>query len=543
MEQAQARLLLDPIPPTKFAPTLGRRWEKAILRCLRREPTQRFQRGQDFIRALDPPLRRNTRLAALVAALLTGAIAWGVSVRRGADSATEDPLIVVPFARTGNAEAWQAEALTDDLAAEFAGIPGMHVIASSTAKRLRDIGTVPADLRRQFRIGTVLSGSIDGAAGRLRIGVQLVDARTGYLMWSHTYEGVGENLPHVEETIVLASVRAMHLNVAPPQVSQIRNRHSEVFAAYRAYSLGQYWMNRRNTQGLQEAIRNFKEAVREDPNYALAFAQLGAAYNLIASRGVMPREDAFRQSNSALTKALALAPDLPEALLIKGSNLQIDNWDWDQAERCFRRSLELAPGLSTAHHWLAGLLSARGRHDEAIAEITQARDIDPLSAPVASSYGALLFRAGRVDEAQRQLEWVVKREPAFLNAKLLLADVESYVGQHQKAIELLQAAVAVEGRATYILGDLGHHLASAGRVDEARAIIRELEARFEGGEGRPSEIAEIYHGLGDSDQACAWLERGIPLRDAGVTVLKVDPTWQSLREFPRFRSLVERLKL
>ncbi|MGC4052794.1 MAG: protein kinase [Paludibaculum sp.] len=542
MEQAQARLCQDPTPPTVYKPGLSRAWEKAILRCLRRDPLGRFACGGEFVRALDPALRRNKGVALSIAAAVTLTAGMWLNEWRGGGN-TGGPLVVLPFARAGDAEAWQAEALSDDLSSELGSVPGVRVIASSTAHRLEGDVADPAALRREFHVATVLSGSVTGAGGHLRIGVQLVDAGSGLLLWSHAFDATAQDLPHVEETIVLASVNAMRLRLPAPQVNKIRNRHSQVFAAYRAYSLGEYWMNRRTTPSLQEAIRNFDEATKQDASYALAYARLATAYNLISSRGAMPREEAFRRSGEAVRKALDLGPDLPEALLIEGSNLQMNAWDWDGAERSFRRCAELAPGLSMAHQWLAGLLSARGRHAEAIAAATQARDLDPLSAPVAVAYGALLFRAGRTSEALSQLEWVVKSEPAFLNAKLLLAEVYSYVERNPEAIQLLEAAAAADGRASYILGDLGHHLARAGRTDEARAIARELEERFATGGARASEIAEIYNGLGEADQACEWLERGVLLRDVGVTAIKVDPAWQSLREFPRFRSLVEKLKL
>ena len=326
-------------------------------------------------------------------------------------------------------------------------------------------------------------------------------------------------------------------------MATIQNRHSEIFPAYQAYSFGLYCLGRRNTQDLEQAIDSFRKAISLDPNYALAHAGLGAAFNLIASRGTMAREEAFRLSDEAANQALALAPDLPEALLVKGSNLQYGYWDWDGAERYYRRCAKIAPGSSTAHHWLAGLLSIRGRHSEALAEAAQARELDPLSPSINASFGTFLYRARRYEEAAAQLEWIVKRDPPFMNAKLLLADIYSQTGRPAQAIPLAETVVAADGRASYALAELGYHYARAGRLQEARQILAELESRFGQGDGRASEIAFVYLGLSESDSACDWLMRGLPLRDAGLMDLKVDPAYDTLRVYPRFRNLIEMVGL
>jgi eukaryotic-like serine/threonine-protein kinase len=544
MEQAEARLSAEPTPPTAFTYTLGRRWEKAILKCLARDPRKRFAHATEFVRALESPNSRRLSMVLPFAALLiaTGIWAW-TSLPHPPIYVASGSVVVIPFVVNGGVEQWQADALSDDLAAELAAVPGVRVVAQSTARQWAGKAKDAPELRRQLKVASVLSGSIGGAGGQMRVAIQLVDSGTGYLLWSRSYEGSPKDLPHMEETIVLASVAALQVRMPPLQVNTIRNRHSQVFAAYQAYSLGEYCVARRSTQGLQQAIASYRQAIAQDPNYALAYAGLAAAYNMIASRGVMRREEAFRLSDRALGQALALTPDLPEALLVKGSNRQLDSWDWDEAERAFRRCTQLAPGMSIGHQWLAGLLSLRARHAEALAEASQARDLDPLSPAANASYGTLLYRAHRYADAVAQLEWLVKREPAFLNAKLLLAEVYSQLGRHQEAIELAESVAAADGRASYALADLGHHYARGGRTDQAGRIAAELESRVAQGGARPSDVAAVYNGMADFEKTCEWLERGLPLHDAGLTVVKADPAYDAMRGFSRFSSLVDTLRL
>jgi serine/threonine-protein kinase len=543
MEAAQTQRSGRPSPPSAIEPSVRRRWDVAILKCLSRNPEDRFANAVAFIEALSPRRKVSTIGTFSIALIMAGTAVWWSKMRDPVTPVTSGSVLVVPFELNGTMDKWQVDSFSDDLTSELAAVPGVRVVAQSTAREWAGKAKNYAEIRRHLHAASVLSGSIQSISGATRVAIQLVDSSSGYLLWSHDFDTVPRDLPHVEETIVLASVQALHASLPAFQVDNIRARHSQVYEAYQAYSFGQFCAARRNTQDLEQAIKSFSKATETDPGYALAYAGLAGAYSMIASRGTMPHAEALRLSDAAVTEALELEPDLPEALLVKGLNLQDDNWDWDGAERYFRRCIEVAPNLSIAHQWLAGLLSIRGRHAEALAEASLARNLDPLSPAVNASYGTFLYRARRYAEAIDQLEWVVKREPTFSNAKLLLADVYSQVGRPQDAIPLAEAVVADEGRASYALAELGYLYGRAGRLEEARTIASELEMRFAEGDARPSEVASVYYGQGMPILAFDWLERGLPLRDAGLTVLKSDPSYDGLRVFPRYYSLISTLKL
>jgi serine/threonine protein kinase/tetratricopeptide (TPR) repeat protein len=542
-EQARARLSEPPIRPSLLNPRVDRRWEKAILKCLAHDPADRFLNAADLASALKPARTgRRAGMGLLATAIFASGIWLWHSIRGDVDSVPDNSVLVLPFRDDGGKKPWQADALSDDLTAEFADVPGLRVLAQSTTRQWT--GKAIADIRGQLKVANVLSGSVRGETrNRVRVAVQLADSGSGYLLWSRNYELEPKDLPHLEETIVIACVQALKIRLAAPQIRALESRQTQIPEAYEAYLLGHYFTGKRTTQGLQQAIENFGYAVDLDPHYALAYAGLAGAYSLIASRGVMALNDAYERSEAAADRAISLSADLPEALLVKGFNAQHSEWNWDSAEGYLRQCAKLSPGSGTVHQWLAGLLSIRGRHAEALAEASEARDLDPLSPAVNSSYGTVLYRARRYDEALERLEWVVHREPAFMNAKLLLAEILSQVGRSSEAIQLAETVVAADHKASYALAELGYHYARAGRSDEARKIASELESRYPLGDVRPSEVAMIYNGLGEFEVACGWLQRGLPIHDQGLTVLKVDPSYDILQTYPRFRALIETLKL
>jgi serine/threonine-protein kinase len=541
IEQAQARLSQPPIAPRTINPAIPARWEKVILRCLARDPGRRFARAPEVLAALQPsrkPIAVALGLAALGAA--AGLAMWGTSAR--VEPILRASVVVVPFEVAGGVEPRQGAAFSSDLTAELSEVPGVRVVAQTTTGTFKRGSGELRRIRQDLKAGSVLSGSIAPDNGQLQINASLMDSGTGSVLWSHRYEAAAGDLPRVEQTIALASVQALQVEMAPASVRAVAKRHSQNPEAYQAYLLGEYCVGLRTTPGLTQAITYFKRAIELDPRYALAQAGLARAYTMIATRGVQPAAEAYRLSEEAADRALAIDPDLPEALLVKGSNSQRVLWDWETAERYLRRCTQLAPGLGVAHQWLAGLLCIRGRHAEAIAEGALARDLDPLSPAVASSYAMLFYRARRYQEARAELEWITKREPAFANAQVLLAEVYDQMGRPGDAAALVER-IAAAGPASYVQAELGYHYARANRGEEARRIATDLETRYAQGEALASEVATVYLGLHDLDQACTWLNKALPAREEDLTVLKVDPLFDPLKGGACYNDLLETLRL
>jgi serine/threonine-protein kinase len=219
------------------------------------------------------------------------------------------------------------------------------------------------------------------------------------------------------------------------------------------------------------------------------------------------------------------------------------DWDWAAAERGYRRALELNPNYATAQHWYAIYLTITGRHDEAIEESRRARQLDPLSPIIDLFLGAHLFFARRYDEAIAHCLRITEAEPGFLLAYTFLGQAYAHVGKHEEARAALRTASGLSGEkeAASLLLQLGHFSALAGRPQEARAALAELERLAAREFVNPFEIAKIHLALGETDEAFAWLEKAYVERVSDLIFLNVTPEFDSVRADPRFRHLLERI--
>jgi tetratricopeptide (TPR) repeat protein len=346
----------------------------------------------------------------------------------------------------------------------------------------------------------------------------------------------------VAQTICLATIHSLRFRLPSAQLAALETRHSKVPAALNSYLLGQYLAAKRDGRSLAIAIEHYRKATMLDPQYALAYAGLGGAYTMIANKGIIKREEAFGQADAMADEALRLNPGLPEAHLVKGSNLQRFHWKWSDAEHHFHMAAKIAPQLALAHHWYAGLLSMLGRHTEALAEARIAKELDPLSPSVQAAYGSFLYRAGDREAASEHLEWLVQREPEFANAHGLLAAVYGSQKKFTNCIASADRFNALSSGASFSLSVRGYALALAGRADEAQQAAIELAARYWVRKAAASEVAAVHLGLLDTAQVFYWLDRAFHDHDDGLTTLLVDPAYSELHGDARFQTLIEKLQ-
>jgi tetratricopeptide (TPR) repeat protein len=252
----------------------------------------------------------------------------------------------------------------------------------------------------------------------------------------------------------------------------------------------------------------------------------------------MPAADAFRLADQLGHKALDIDEQVPEAHLAIAGVGQDFSWEWQDAERHFHRAGVLDSGSSETRIRLASFLSLLCRFDESLMESRAAVDMDPLSIHVASAYATHLYRARQFPAAIDRLEWVLRREPAYINAQLRLCDCYSVTGRPVEAVSLARDVVDRTARAGYALGSLGECLGLAGKRDEALAIAGELERLYAQQKSAPAYVAYVYRGLRDFDAAFAWLQRGLAEHDTEITALKSDPMNDVIRSDPRCGRLI-----
>ena len=310
--------------------------------------------------------------------------------------------------------------------------------------------------------------------------------------------------------------------------------------AYEAYLKGRYFWNKRTADGLKKAIDYFNQAIEKDPNYAQAYTGLADSYALLGDweYGILAPKEAFPRAKAAATKALELDNTLGEAHTSLAFSLDLFDWDWASAEREFRRAIELNPGYATAHHWYAWHLSEMGRNREAIAEMRKAQNLDPLSLIISADVAEILLVAHSYDQAIEQSRKTIDMDPNFAVAHYELGQALVQKHMYKEAIAELQKAIELSGGSTTCTSNLAFAYAASGRRKEAVKILSDLKNRSK---QNASEIALMYVGLDEKDQAMTWLEKAYEQRFNPSILLR--PAFDPLRSDPRFQNLVRRIGL
>jgi tetratricopeptide (TPR) repeat protein len=332
----------------------------------------------------------------------------------------------------------------------------------------------------------------------------------------------------------------VQVKLTPQEQVRLVNVHPVNPQAHEAYLRGRYLFSQRTDQGMKKSLAVLQQAIDLDPRYALAYAGLADSYLVLNNYGLLRSNEAYPKAEKSAKKALEIDDTLAEAHTALGYAQSCYNRNWPAAEREFRRAIELNPNYATAHQWYAEHLMTVGQADRAIAEFKRARDLDPLSLIVNATLGRALRDARRFDEAIEQCRKTIDLDPNFAHGHWCLG--LGYMGKakYDEAIREFQKARAL-GEGPLVLSSLAYAYGVAGRRPEALDALREFRQQSPDGFLPPYFMAEIYAGIGEKDQAFAWLDRAYEERDC--MEVKLDPFLDSLRSDPRFHEFLRRLNL
>ena len=348
----------------------------------------------------------------------------------------------------------------------------------------------------------------------------------------------------MQEDISREISEKLRLRLTGEEKSRLTERHVVNPEAYQLYLKGRYYWNKRTEEGFNKAIEHFNQAIEKDPNYTLAHAGLADSYILLGAFGLLPPKEAYAKAREAATKALEVDDTLGEAHNALAAVKSSYDWDRPGAEREYKRAIELNPGYATAHQWYGELLSdALGRHEEGLAEINHAQQLDPLSLIINAVHGRILLGAGRDDLAIEQLQKTLEMDPNFALAHYYLGWAYVRKGAFTEAIAELQRATTLSPGISDYKAGLGYAYARAGKSAEARKVLYELKEQSKQRYVSWSDFAGIYAGLGEKDQAFAFLQKAYEQRDYGLLYMKVAPFLDPLLSDPRFTDLLRRVGL
>jgi TolB-like protein/Tfp pilus assembly protein PilF len=436
-----------------------------------------------------------------------------------------------------------ADGMTEELISALANVGGLSVIARTSAMKYKGATKSVAEIGRELDIKTLLEGSVRKAGNKVRITVQLIDARSEEHLWAQAYDRDLEDIFAIQSDIAQRVARSLRVQVARQEKRAIEQRATGIVEAYTLYLKGRHEWNRRSREGLDLAIGHFAEALERDASYALAYSGLADAYASQALFEFAPPNEAFPKAKAAAERALQLDDRLAEAHTSLGLVRFQYEWDWSGAEAAFRRALDLAPGYPSGHQFYADFLKAMGRFEEAIAQMSSAKQLDPLSMSINTGLGHVLYLSRQYDRAIEQYRKALELDPGFVQAHLWFGRPYLQKGMFREAIAEVQEAVRLSSGSTISLAVLGHAYAAAGDRTEAERILKTLMERAETQYLPSYWIALIYAGLADKPRAFEWLERARAERSSWLVWIGVEPRFDGLRSDPRFDDLIEQMGL
>jgi serine/threonine protein kinase len=394
-----------------------------------------------------------------------------------------------------------------------------------------------------LNVNTVLEGSVRREGNKLRITVQLVNVEDGYYLWSEKYDRDITDLFAIQDEISRSIADKLKLQLDDRIKEPLVKRYTKNLEAYHLYLRGRHFWNKRYEGGLQKSIEFFQQAIEHDPAYALPYAGLADAYNIMAFYNFLPPHEACPRAKAAAAKAVEIDPYLAEAYTALGWVATFYDWNWVEAETNFKRAIELDPKYANAHHYYSLFLMANNRLDEGLHEVLRAYELDPLSMIINTSLGVAHYFRREHDEAIKKYFKALEFDPNFAPAHAYLAGPYVCQKKYDEALIECQKASSLAGGSTYATAFLGHVYGIAGEIDKAREILKALDDLSAKAYVSSQLMAMVYIGIGDKDNAFKWLDKACDERDNWMVWLNVYPVFDNLRADPRFAELLSKVGL
>jgi TolB-like protein/DNA-binding winged helix-turn-helix (wHTH) protein/Flp pilus assembly protein TadD len=493
------------------------------------------------------PERRPAGPTLLVLALAAAAVVVALALQSPDAPPERTTIAVLPFENlTGDAG---REYLADGLAEETIATLGqldpdrVRVIGRTSVLRYKGSRKSLAEIGAELATDYLVEGSIRAEGGQLRITSRLVRVGDQTQVWSASFDRRPTSVVGLQQELSAAIARRVHLRLSPERLSALARRHTADAEAYDLYLRGRFFWNQVTPATNARALEYFERAIALDPDYALAWAGITGVVLASPINSDVPPATVAARGREAAARALAAGPELAEAHSAQAFASFVLDWDWAAAEREFRRAIALGPDDAYAHRLLGHTLSQAGRQDEATGVMARARELEPFFAMNHALSSQVAFQGRDHEAALGHARRAVAIDPEFWIGHVMLAQAAEQLGQHDLALEALGHAARFSANNTKTMSFRGHLFARVGRTDEAREVLRALDAVARQRYVPPYAIALVHAGLGECDAALDRLEEALAARDVHLIFLHVDPRWDGCRATPRFSNLVERAGL
>lgn len=495
----------------------------------RARPTSRLLIGASLITAI---------------AVSVGTTVWVRSSRSLVPSTSPLILAVLPVANlTGDpGREYLAEGLAEDTAGALGQVDPeqVGVVARTSTLQYKGSTKSAAEIGRELSADYLVESSLRVEATRLRVTVTLVRVRDQVQVWSQSYDREPTSLLSLQQELSATIAQQIQLRLSPGRLAALGRRQTQSPDAYDLYLRGRNFQNQRTPAANQRAVEYFTRATEIDPQYALAWAAISNVLAGSLVNGDADPSDVVPRAREAAARAARAAPATPEAQFALAYLQWCCEWDWPSAEAGLRRAVALDPRFALGHLVLGHTLSQMGRHAEAQAATQLARELDPLSVFMPAISAQVAFQARAYRTALEHADHAIALDPEFWISHIMRGQALEQLGEHAAAVEALTTAARFSGGNSKALSLRAYILARMGRQDEARGMLRALEAAAQSRYVPPYATAVIHAGLGARASALAALDRAYEARDMHLIYLPVDPIWDPYRGDSRFEALLLR---
>jgi serine/threonine protein kinase/tetratricopeptide (TPR) repeat protein len=527
-----------------------------IRRCLQKNREERFQSARDLSFALkeiinapnrgqsSPPRRIAFYVsAALAAVLIVAAVLWQAPIRRalGIGGSRVHSLAVLPLTNMSadRGQDYLADGVTEQLISDLAQLGDIRVTSRTSSMAYKDTKKLMPEIARELGVNAIVEGSVVRTGNRIKITAQLIDGSNDKHIWGETYERDLKDVLTIQREIARAVARSIHLELAPQALSRLDEERSIDPKSFEAFVRGRYLANKLGPENINAAIQEYQHALDSDPTNVLAYAGMAESYARLGYDNDLSPSDSFPKAKAAAQRALELDPNSADAHAVLGYIHMYYDWDFAAADADFRKAIALNPSLADAHHYYAVYLAAMLRPAEANREAAAARLIDPLSVPIASDAGFVMYYDRDYDKAIKTLKDAIAMNPKAAGPHFWLG--RSYQAQRHYDQAIAEYKLGGPGISQWppALGGLGHLYGLMGKRDEANKVLQQIEAASKNGYVTPYAAALVYLGLGNKDKTIELLQRCVAERTNWLVWLLKDPRWDPMRSDTRFQEIVK----
>lgn len=518
------------VAPRAMNPRISSEMERIILKCLEKEPENRYQSARE----LRVDLQRLLTPSSVITSVLPA------RRKRGPKAITSIAILPLVNTSADPQTEYVSDGISENIINALSHLPKLRVMARSTVFRFKGSEVDPITVGRELNVGAVLTGRLVQRGDTLNISTELVDVSDGARIWGEQYSRKLADILFVQDEIAVEISSRLRLSLTGPEKQRLAKHYTENREAYQAYLRGRYMASKYTKEGMKKAIDYFRQAIEIDPAFALAYAGLAMSYWNVSAVQFAPTE-VMPKAREAARKALEIDPQLAESHAAVALVKMAYEWDRMDAEKEFRIAIQLNPGYATMYQWHGWHLAIMGRLGESIAELKRAMELDPLSE--INTYLGLAYYWGRQhDTAVEQFQKALELGADFWLPHLYLGWTHLQQNHMTRANEELSEAFRLEDN-PWTVASLAHASAVSGDKIQAHRLLVDLRQRAAQQFVAPYFVARIFTGLGEKEQAFGCLEQAYDVRDECLTWLKVDPTMDSLRSDQRYPDLLRRLGL